>query len=310
MQEKMLYKDEVTVLEIEIKTIKTRTQKYMLESAIAIGEKLTQAKEIVPHGEWYLWLEEKVDFKKSTAENLMKIYKEYSNKNGGLSNPQTFGDLSYSKALTLLAIEENDREKFVKNNDINNASVKDLKEKIKKYKDEKIEIEKEKNKIEEEKNLLIGETNELRTAKENSLAEIEKLKEELNNNDSHSPEDLKIIKELESAKNKLARELEKEKSKPKEIIGNLEDVEKIKTLEKKLKESKEQLQKVKNNIKATENKDIVELNLLLKRFAIDINEVEKTILKIKNEDNEAFNKIKNAAADFIGNSLERILREL
>lgn len=72
---------------------------------IEIGKRLNEAKSQLSHGEWLDWLKEKVDFSERTAQNFMRIAKKYK-------NPHTIADLGTSKALTLLALPDSEREQF------------------------------------------------------------------------------------------------------------------------------------------------------------------------------------------------------
>lgn len=76
-------------------------------SLIEIGKRLLEAKQCLPHGAWGDWLTQKVDFSERTAQNFMRIAREYS-------NPQTLALLgnSASKALSLLTLPMEEREAF------------------------------------------------------------------------------------------------------------------------------------------------------------------------------------------------------
>ncbi len=106
------------IVAAEIRQIADQTRKMVLNSSIEIGKRLCEAKEMVPHGEWGSWLEKEVNFKQSTANNLMRIYTEYGDIQGELwgasAKSQTFGNLSYSQAVALLAVPAEEREEFRK----------------------------------------------------------------------------------------------------------------------------------------------------------------------------------------------------
>lgn len=72
---------------------------------IEIGKRLNEAKSQLSHGEWLDWLREKVEFSERTAQNFMRIAKEYR-------NPHTIADLGTAKALALLALPDSEREQF------------------------------------------------------------------------------------------------------------------------------------------------------------------------------------------------------
>lgn len=176
---------------LEINTIKEQTRKLLIYNSIEIGRRLVEAKEIVDHGEWGKWLENEVSYSKSTANNLMKIFKEYGadqiNLIGDNLKSQAFGDLSYSQAVVLLGIAPEEREQFIEENNINEMSTRELKKVI----DEKKKLEKElKNKDKA--------ISELEKAF-NSNAEAKRKQEEENKTLTNKIDEL--LKELEEAKN-------------------------------------------------------------------------------------------------------------
>lgn len=75
------------------------------EAVLTIGKRLIEAKAMLSHGDWLLWLEIRVEFSERTAQNFMRLARHYS-------NPQTLADLGSSKALMLLAVPEEAREEF------------------------------------------------------------------------------------------------------------------------------------------------------------------------------------------------------
>lgn len=123
------------IVAAEIRQIADQTAKMLLDASVEIGKRLCEAKEMIPHGEWTVWLERNVPFKQSTANNLMNIYKQYGDPQGELwgasAKSQAFGNLTYSQAVALLAVPEEEREEFVKENDAANMSTRELQEAIK-----------------------------------------------------------------------------------------------------------------------------------------------------------------------------------
>ena len=76
------------------------------EAILTIGQRLAEAKAMLDHGEWLPWLTERVEFSERSAQNFMRLAREWS-------NPQTLADLGASKALTLLALPEEERDGFI-----------------------------------------------------------------------------------------------------------------------------------------------------------------------------------------------------
>ena len=125
---------DIEIVTAEIVTIKRQAQQVLITAAIEIGRRLTEAKSMVPHGEWGRYLEERVEYSQSTANNLMKIYKEYGSGQDslfdGFANSQTFANLNYTQALALLSVPAEEREQFAVENDVGNKSTREIQELI------------------------------------------------------------------------------------------------------------------------------------------------------------------------------------
>ena len=124
------------ILAAEIRTIKNQTGRMVLNASIEVGRRLTEAKAKLPHGSWGEYLKNEVDYSPSKAQNLMRVFREYGSDQqslfGGEAKSQTFGNLTYSKALSLLAIpDEEERERFAVENDVEHMSVRELNEALK-----------------------------------------------------------------------------------------------------------------------------------------------------------------------------------
>ena len=109
---------DIAVVTAEIKELNRQAQKMALVYAVEIGRRLCEAKEMLEHGEWGKWLKEEVDFSQSTANNCMKLFREYGAEQitlfGAVTNSQAFENLPYTKALQLLAIPAEEREEFAR----------------------------------------------------------------------------------------------------------------------------------------------------------------------------------------------------
>lgn len=118
------------IIAAEINTIKKQVQQAVIFASIEIGGKLMEAKSMVPQGEWGKWLENNVEYSQSTAENLMKLYKEYGGNQESLfdtwTGSQTFGKLTYTQHLALLALPFSDRQEFAEQNNVEEMSTRQL----------------------------------------------------------------------------------------------------------------------------------------------------------------------------------------
>lgn len=124
------------ILAAEIRTIKSQTGRMVLNASIEVGRRLTEAKAKLPHGRWGEYLKNEVGYSPSQAQNLMRVFREYGSDQqslfGGEAKSKTFGRLTFSQALSLLVIpDEDEREKFVLENDVEHMSVRELNEALK-----------------------------------------------------------------------------------------------------------------------------------------------------------------------------------
>lgn len=126
---------EVRTLEIVAAEIRSYTWS-MLTNIIEIGRRLTEAKEMLPHGEFINWCTENFGYSRSQTNNFMRLYDAYGSEQkslfGAELNVQTFGHLNYSKALALLALSSpEEREEFVETHDVDNMTTRELQQAIK-----------------------------------------------------------------------------------------------------------------------------------------------------------------------------------
>lgn len=104
--------------------------------AVEIGRRLAEAKDLCRHGEWEGFISKETAFTARHANNLIRVFEGYGAQQKSLFGPElanrnTFSDLSFSKALALLAIEdEGEREEFALVHDVESMSTRELKEAI------------------------------------------------------------------------------------------------------------------------------------------------------------------------------------
>lgn len=104
------------------------------EAILTIGRCLIEAKGMLPHGEWKAWLEERVEFSQRTAQNFMRLAREFS-------NPQALADLGATKALVLLALPPEEREQFVAEHNVVDMTSRQLEQAIKERDEAKAKAE-------------------------------------------------------------------------------------------------------------------------------------------------------------------------
>jgi DNA repair exonuclease SbcCD ATPase subunit len=260
----------------EINDIKGQTRKMILYNSIEIGRKLTEAKSLLNHGEWGEWLETSVSYSQSTAENLMRIFDEYGSDQITFltdnAKSQALGNLSYTQAVVLLKIPEDEREAFVTSHDMDNMSTRELQQAIK----DRDQAVADKEKADQDKENAI---NALNQVKSDALAADERITSLITEKD-------KLAKDLDAANKKVDEETTKLKN----------DLEKSK---KDLDKKKSDLEKLNSKIKELETKPL------------DVNPgaTPEEIEKIKSDIAAEFEKEK-AVISSAKDSAERRVKEL
>jgi chromosome segregation ATPase len=332
------------VIAAEINNIKEQTRKIALYNSIEIGRRLVEAKSLIPFGEWGEWLESSVQYSQRTAENLMRIFEEYGSEQITLLSDnvksQALAKLSYTQAVALLALPEEERETFVEENDVESMSSRELKkaiDELKKAKEENEFIKEmwEKDRDESQKKIQeleaklensglsdeekheyekkLADEKAYVEEKENELADKDKLIRELKN---------KNTTELEKSKNELAKLKEKIKeleTKPLDVHAGAteEDISKAKAeaaekYEKELailKVEKEQAEKrIKElEIKATQqNEAAMKYKVYFEEIVKNFQELLRSLSELKETDPDAYERYKKAVAGLLDKMQERL----
>lgn len=285
------------IIATEINFIKGQARDTIMKSSIDIGKRLVEAKKHIPRGQWGKWLEESVDYSSSTANNLMKIYKEYG-------NSDAFGTLSYTQAVALLGVPAEDREAFVEENDVESMSVSQLQAAIKEkeaLEESLAEEKKQKDQLyehykqEEELRKKAAEQNatlqvELEAAKKSGNKEAEKkLRAELKHFQGAANQSLERIAELEEKlKNApipdaTAKELETLRNREKELSDQAKQIQLA---------AEKQLTDLQAQLKKNDNKPGIKFEESFKRVKIEFNAMIGTLAEF--EDEELKEKYKGA----------------
>ncbi len=96
----------------------------LARNIVDIGLRLIEAKEMLSHGEWLPWLEAQAQFSEKTAQNYMRVAREFP-------NPQLVADLGVRKALALLELPPSERESFAEENNVIDMTSRELEKAIK-----------------------------------------------------------------------------------------------------------------------------------------------------------------------------------
>lgn len=145
MSENVVAVRSIEIVTAEITMIRDNARKVFLESVIQIGTRLEEAKQMVPSGEWTAYLTDKLGYKPSTAQNYMRIAREFGGGQVSLTGKtaaDAFGQLSYSQILPLLGMAEEEREEFAEEHDLPSMSSREIAALVKERDEAKAEAEK------------------------------------------------------------------------------------------------------------------------------------------------------------------------
>ena len=284
---------------VEINIIKQQTLQTVAAASFQIGKRLCEAKAIVPAGEWLTYLQEQLDYKSSTAENLMRIYREYGSEQvdlmTGKSPAEIFSGLSQSQMVAMFALEPSERAELVQNTpgieSMSSRQIADLTKELKTAKEEAARLRKMRETADKIAVSKAKEVRELESQAHGNEQRIEELQQEL----QKARDDLEqaqgqqtIIQEQEvdvSAYEKRIEELElklkEAEAKPIEVVSEPVSEEKMREEREKIRE--EFQRKV----------ELTEVNVLFRQLQ---ETAEKLRIAVEGCTAEQQNKMRNAVA--------------
>lgn len=181
MSENVVAVRSIEIVTAEINTIRDNARKVFLDAVVQIGTRLEEAKQLVPQGEWTAYLTDKLGYKPSTAQNYMRIAREFGDGQVGLDGrtaADTFGSLGYSQLLPLLGMAEEEREELAEEHDLPSMSSREIAALVKERDDAKANADrlKEKDKLLRSK---LREANEERDKAQSSLSDATQREKDL-----------------------------------------------------------------------------------------------------------------------------------
>lgn len=169
------------IVTAEIVMIRDNCRKVLMDSVIQIGTRLEELKQLVPQGQWTAYLTDKLGYKPSTAQNYMRIAREFGGGQVGLDGrtaADTFGSLGYSQLLPLLGMAEEEREELAEEHDLPSMSSREIAALVK----ERDEAKANAVKLKEKDKLLrskLREANEERDKAQSSLSDATQREKDL-----------------------------------------------------------------------------------------------------------------------------------
>lgn len=147
MSDKVVAVRSIDIVTAEIYTIRDNVARVFMDGVVQIGRRLEEAKQLVPHGEWTDYLDTKLGYKPSTAQNYMRIAREFGDGQVGLSGKTAsdfFGNLGYSQLLPLIGLPEEEREQLAEEHDLAGMSSREIAALVKERDEAKAALEREK----------------------------------------------------------------------------------------------------------------------------------------------------------------------
>lgn len=272
-------------------------------SIIEIGRRLNEAKAQLSHGEWLPWLREKVDISERSAQDFMRLAREYS-------ESAEIADLGAAKALALLGLPVSERSEFLAENhlvdgvekSVSDMTAKELKRAIRERDEaraaaetaraEAAHAEESRAKMEAEQATLKGLLEDARANEERAEKAMQTAREELEELKNRPVEVAVQVKDAapeQLEKAKAAGRAEAEKKKAAELAAKEEQLKKaqadlkkakaeadaarlnLKTAEKEAAAAKEEASRAAKAAKAGGNANFVKFSVLFQQAQDTVN---------------------------------------
>ena len=290
MSENVVAVRSIEIVTAEINTIRDNARKVFLDAVVQIGTRLEEAKQLVPQGEWTAYLTDRLGYKPSTAQNYMRIAREFGGGQVSLSGKtaaDAFAELSYSQILPLLGMAEEEREELAEEHDLPSMSSREIAALVK----ERDEAKANADKLKEKDKLLrskLREANEERDKAQSSLSDATQREKDL----------AERLDELEKRPTEVRELTEAELGELREKI-RAENAEAVRAAEARALAAEERLDKAKNPAAHKVNFLFREMQGLSERLTEALGELQKS-------DETACEKFAAVIADWLRREGDRL----
>ncbi len=299
----------VDMVTAEIQLIQAQVKKVFYDAVIQIGTRLLEVKELVPHGEWTSYLENRLGYKPSTAQNYMRIAKEFGDGQVSLdgTDPQSlFGELGYAQLLPLLSLPDEERRTLAQENDLPAMSSREIEELVKAQKaaeDRAKQAESELQKA--ERSVQAAEEREANALAAQHTAEqrADKLQEEhtfLQNRLqvlTEQVEQTPIQAEVVPSEAELEQAREEVREKMQAALNAAED--RASKLEEAQTQLKSQLDTVHDKLEKVKNPAAMRVNLLFEDLQIQMDKLFSALAALQAEQPETGDKFRTAIYQYL-----------
>ncbi len=284
MAENVVAVRSLEIVTAEIHTIERNARRVFLDSVIQIGTRLEEAKQLVLPGNWLNYLKDELGYKPSTAQNYMRLAREFGDGQISLTGKdpgKLFGELSYSQLMPLIGLNEDEREQLAEENDLLSMSSREIaalvkeRDELKSKLDGADALKQEAEKAKEETGKLKNQIENYKTAFDTQRAKASQLAEVSKNNA------LKI-EGLEKQLDEMAEQASKPRELTEEELAEIrkqiadEQSEALRWAEKRIEEANAKLEKVRNPAAHKVNFLFRELRDYFDKLAESLNELKET----------------------------------
>ena len=286
------------------------------EAILTIGRCLIEAKDMLSHGEWRSWLEERVEFSERSAQRFMRLAREWS-------NPTALSDLGATKALTLLALPPEEREQFMEENNVIDMSARQLEQAIKERDEARAAAEhaaadqraaeQARDKMAEDMRLLNARLSGAREEREQAMQAVSRLEAELADLKAR-PVEVAVETVVDQAAVDKARadaiaEMQAKLDKAKEAASKARDKQKqAEAAVEVMKRSMEEQEKVAKKAAMSGDKDLAQFEVFFEQVQETANKMQGLLIKARGREDktaaQGMEKALRALADAIGRCAE------
>ena len=275
----------IEIVTAEIHTIRDNVARVFMDGVVQIGRRLEEAKQLVPQGEWLAYLDKELGYKPSTAQNYMRIAREFGDGQIGLSGKTPgdfFGQLGYSQLLPLLGLPEEEREQLAEEHDLAGMSSREIQALVRERDEAKASADKLKSSLEKK-------TQEAGTLKAKLRDETTRAQaaEQASKANAQTAADLqRQLNELAEKADQPRELTEEERAALREEIA-AEQAEAVQAAEARASEALAKLEKVKNPAAH-------KVNFLFGELSEDWNRLRAALHELEQTDAEAAGKMRAA----------------
>ena len=286
------------------------------EAVLTIGRCLIEAKDMLRHGEWLPWLAEKVGYSEKTAQNFMRLAREFS-------NPQAIADLGATKALKLLALPADEREQFVADHNVIDMTTRQLEAAIKERDEaraaaehaaaDQMAAEQARDKMAEDMRLLNARLAGSKEEREKAVQDVARLEKELAELKAR-PVDVAVETvmdqdAIDKAKDEVRGEMQNKLDKAKEAAARAkyrqqEAEAKLDTVQAQLQDA----ERARKNAAMAADEDMAAFKVLFQQAQENANKIRGILLKLRAREDSAaaqgVEKALKALAEAIGRCVE------